>query len=335
MFCEAAQAGDAVDRQLARNSDVLSQVVCSFGNDRPALFLTCGRGSSGHAASFFRHIVQAQLEILASPFDPSVASVLSKSPPIQNGVGLVISQSGQSPDIVAFARRYREAGNRIIAIVNEPRSPLALAADFVVPVHAGKELSIAATKSYLASMFAALQVVAVQPDARITPADLDIVPGLLRRAWELDWSVFERGVKTARGMFVIGRGVGLGAAGEAALKLKETCLIQAEAFSAAEVRHGPMALLSEGFPVLIFRQEDETSMSVDAFANLAVAKGCKVFVTGKEISGATCLPCLDAPALIQPLLQVQTFYRAANAIAVARGRDPDCPANLEKITETT
>lgn len=334
MFSEAAQASDALARQLALNSDVLALLARSLAADRPSLYVTCARGSSGHAASFFRYLSQARLDILACPFEPAIASVFGKSPAIGNGIGVVISQSGQSPDLIAFARRYRVAGNRIIALVNNPQSPLALAADFVVPLQAGKELSVAATKSFSASLFAALQLAAVHENVGLSLDDLQGVPDLVERAWAMDWSPLVAGLSHAPGLFVIGRGVGFAAAGEAALKLKETSSIHAEAFSAAEVCHGPMALLGEGFPVLIFRQDDETSASIDSFARLAVAKGCRVLIVGAHIPGATSLPCVPAPAVVQPLLQIQSFYRAANAIALERGMNPDRPANLQKVTET-
>lgn len=334
MFCEARAASQAVARQLPVCEEVLSDLTHSIAADRPTFYLTCARGSSDHAATFFRYLVETKLGVITSSFHPSVNSVYGQSPPIGNGIGVVISQSGQSPDIVSFAQRYRDKGNRIIAIVNDEKSPLAQTADFVLPLCAGTEVSVAATKSFIASLFAVVRFVARHPESGITREQLQGVPELLDRAWDADWRSLVEGIHRASGLFVIGRGPGFAVAAEAALKLKETSAIHAEAFSAAEIRHGPMTLLAHDFPLLVFRQDDEGASSVDAFARFAVAQGCKVFVVGKAIAGAVELPCVPAPAIIQPLVQIQSFYRAANDIALARGRNPDHPAILSKITET-
>lgn len=334
MFCEAAEASQAVRRQLQGCEQVLSDLAKSIEADRPTLYLTCARGSSDNAATYFRYLVETRCGVITSSFHPSVNSVYGRVPPIGNAIGVVISQSGQSPDIVSFAQQYRKNGNRIIAIVNEEASPLARIADFVLPMCAGEETSIAATKSFIASMFSVIRLAALHPDAGIAQRQLPGVPDLLDRAWEADWSALVEGIGQASGLLTIGRGPGFAVAAEAALKLKETSCIHAEAFSAAEVRHGPMALLSKGFPVLVFRQDDEGAKSVDALTQVAIDQGCKVFIAGKAIHGTIELPCVTASPIFQPMLQIQSFYRAANAIALARGRDPDRPAILKKITET-
>lgn len=334
MFCEAAEASQAVSRQLQAGEQVLCDLAKSIAADRPALYLTCARGSSDNAATYFRYLFETRCGVITSSFHPSVNSVYGRTPPIGNAIGVVISQSGQSPDIVSFAQQYRNSGNRIIAIVNDETSPLARIADFVLPMCAGAEVSIAATKSFIASLFSVVRLASLYPGAGITQWHLQGVPDLLDRAWEADWSALTEGIGQASGLLTIGRGPGFAVAAEAALKLKETSGIHAEAFSAAEVRHGPMALLSRGLPVLVFRQDDEGAGSVDAFTQVAIAQGCKVFVAGKAIPGASQLPCVAAPLILQPMLQIQSFYRAANAIALAHGRDPDRPALLKKVTET-
>ena len=137
-----------------------------------------------------------------------------------------------------------------------------------------------------------------------------------------------------RRLYVIGRGYGLGIAQEAALKFKETCGLHAEAFSAAEVRHGPMALVGPDLPLLVFRQGDETGEGVDALVADAVARGATVLVADGASPGAIPLPCPSAHPAIEPILQVQAFYRAVEALARARDFDPDRPPHLRKVTET-
>ncbi|MGH8309380.1 MAG: SIS domain-containing protein, partial [Steroidobacteraceae bacterium] len=138
----------------------------------------------------------------------------------------------------------------------------------------------------------------------------------------------------AQSLYVIGRGVGLGIAQEAALKLKETCGLHAESFSAAELRHGPMALVRRGFPAIVFCQDDETRVGIEALAAEIAAQGADVMLAGAEHPHALNLPAIASHPVIEPMLLTQSFYRMVNQLAIARGRDPDRPPNLTKITET-
>jgi glucosamine--fructose-6-phosphate aminotransferase (isomerizing) len=133
---------------------------------------------------------------------------------------------------------------------------------------------------------------------------------------------------------VVGRGLGLGVAQEAALKLKETCGLHAEAFSAAELRHGPMALVGPDLPLLVFRQSDQTEASIDEAVEAARMRGADVLVAGGEANGAALLPSLRNHPAIEPMLQIQSFYRAAVRLSILRGFDPDRPPHLAKVTET-
>jgi glucosamine--fructose-6-phosphate aminotransferase (isomerizing) len=133
---------------------------------------------------------------------------------------------------------------------------------------------------------------------------------------------------------VVGRGLGLGIAQEAALKFKETCGLHAEAFSAAEVRHGPMALVGPGFPLVVFRQSDQTEASIEALVEEVVGRGGEVFLAGPPVPGAVVLPTVQAHPVLEPMLQIQSFYRAVNALSIKRGFDPDRPPHLRKVTET-
>jgi glucosamine--fructose-6-phosphate aminotransferase (isomerizing) len=202
------------------------------------------------------------------------------------------------------------------------------------PLQAGAERSVAATKSYIATLAASLDLVAAWSGDAALSAALDDAPALLGKSWALNWTPLVDGLADARGLYVIGRGLGLGIAQEAALKFKETCGLHAEAFSAAEVRHGPMALIGPDFPLLVFRQADKTGVGVDALVAAALAQGGTVYCAGAALPGAITLPTIAASAAIQPMLQIQSFYRAVNALSVARGFDPDSPPNLRKVTET-
>jgi glucosamine--fructose-6-phosphate aminotransferase (isomerizing) len=222
-----------------------------------------------------------------------------------------------------------------VALVNDTDSPLAASAEFVVPLRAGEERSVAATKSYIASLTAILHVTARwNRDPRLAKALADL-PTVLRTAWTQDWSEVVELLADARNLFVIGRGLGLGIAQEAALKLKETCGLHAEAFSAAEVMHGPMTLVTAGFPVLAFTQADETRAGLMRVIEEFRARGAPVLLAepGDARPGHLHVPAIGDPACT-PVLAIQSFYRVVNRLALRRGRDPDAPPNLRKVTET-
>jgi glucosamine--fructose-6-phosphate aminotransferase (isomerizing) len=328
MFAEAAESADVVAGQLEANAAIVAALAERLRAAPPRGVLTFARGSSDHAATFAKYVIETRLGVLTTSAAPSIASVYGGMPDVSGMLALAISQSGRSPDILAGLVAARSAGALAVALVNAGASPLADAADVALPLRAGPEQSVAATKSYLAALAAILHLAAEWSGDRALRDALQGAPELLRSAWRCDWSPLVDRLTDARGLYVIGRGPGFGIAQEAALKLKETCRIHAEAFSAAEVRHGPMALVGREFPVLLFRQHDETAAGIDELAADLEARGAPVFVAGRD------LPVPPAHPLIEPLLQIMALYRTANAAALARGLDPDRPPHLTKVTET-
>jgi len=236
---------------------------------------------------------------------------------------------------VRSAEAARAGGARVVALVNAEDSPLASIADTVIPLCAGPERSVPATKSYIGALAAVLYLVAHwKKDAGLLQG-LAATPAALGAAFAQDWSPLVRGLTSAKGMFVLGRGLGLGIAQEAALKLKETCGLHAEAFSSAEVKHGPMALVKQDFPMLLFAQHDATLAGALDAAREFRARGARVWTAAPGDDHADALPLVNAPhPLCEPLLAVQSFYRAVNALALARGYDPDVPPHLHKVTQT-
>jgi glucosamine--fructose-6-phosphate aminotransferase (isomerizing) len=334
MFCEAAQAPEVVRAQLAANAARVAQLAERLRRSPPRAVVTCARGSSDHAATFARYLIETRLGLLTSSAAPSVSSVYEAAPDLSGTLMLTISQSGASPDILAVVSRARAAGAHIVALVNAEGSPLAQLADELLPLHAGTERSVAATKSYIGSLSAIVQLVAAWAgDAPLTAA-LQRAPEDLARAWQLDWSAAVTRLTAANSLYVIGRGLGLGIAQEAALKFKETCGLHAEALSAAELRHGPMALVRAGFPLLLFTQNDESRAGVMQLADELVAHGADVLLAGAPLPHTTALPTEGTHPVIEPLLFAQSFYRMANALSLARGHNPDAPPHLRKVTET-
>ena len=334
MYREAAQAPDAVREQLQANAARIARLTERLRQAPPRAVVTCARGSSDHAATFARYLIETRLGLLTSSAAPSVSSVYEVRPDLSGALLLAISQSGASPDLLAFVSGARAAGAHIVALVNAENSPLAQLADELIPLGAGLERSVAATKSYIASLAAIVHLVANWTRDVQLAAALQQAPELLERAWQLDWSAAVTRLTPANNLYVVGRGLGLAIAQEAALKLKETCGLHAEAVSAAELRHGPMALVRAAFPLLIFTQNDESRTGVAQLASELAAQGADVLLAGGSAAGANILPTEGAHPVIEPLLFAQSFYRMANALSLARGRDPERPPHLHKVTET-
>ncbi len=334
MFQEAAETADVAARQIAQDRDRVVELGQRLRALAPRAVVTCGRGSSDHAATYAKYLIETRTGVLVSSAAPSVSSLYAVQPQLQGALFLAISQSGKSPDLLAAAEAAKASGALVIALVNVEDSPLAALADAVIPLRAGPETSVAATKSCLAAFAAILHLVAAWTDDAHLFAALDALPARLRQAWSLDWSEAVGRLRGARDLYVIGRGVGFAAAQEAALKFKETCGLHAEAFSAAEVRHGPMAIVGPGFPVVMFAQPDETLEGVRELAAEFAARGAEVLLAGAQAEGVTPLPTIAADSLTQPILTLLSFYRMTAALSVARGYDPDHPPHLNKVTET-
>jgi glutamine---fructose-6-phosphate transaminase (isomerizing) len=334
MFEESAQAPGVVAAQLDANRAHAMRVGAKLRKLNPHAVVTGARGSSDNAATFAKYLIETKTATLTSSAGLSISSVYTAQPKLEGTVFLAISQSGKSPDLLATVAAAKDAGAFVVAILNDESAPLAALAHEVLPLHAGPERSVAATKTYIASVAAIAQLVAAWSDDAGLADALVLLPELLKRAWELDWGGAVARLKLVTGLYVIGRGLGFGTAQEAALKLKETCGLHAEAFSSAEVRHGPMALVKDGFPVLTFSQDDVTRGGIaDLAASFAKARA-SLILAGIARSGACNLPTIAAHPVLQPILMAQSFYRMANALSLARGHDPDSPPLLNKITET-
>ncbi len=335
MFHEAGESADAVARQVAANDDIVSRLIERLRTAPPRFIVTCARGSSDHAATFGKYVFETQVGLMTASASPSISSIYHAHQKLDGSLFIAISQSGGSPDLVRAASGAKEAGAYVVALVNVEDSPLAKVADTVVPLRAGPELSVAATKSYLCALSALVHIAARWKGDEVLYAALQATPEAMRATWAMDWSSLVDGLVDANSLFVVGRGLGLGAAQEAALKLKETCGLHAEAFSSAEVKHGPMALVGRNFPVLFLTQQDESFAGTREVADEFAARGAKVWVASPDAAQAHRLPVAAAPnPVCAPLIAVQGFYKAANALSIARGHNPDVPPHLNKVTRT-
>lgn len=336
MFAEAAETPAMVRRQHL-DTIVYDSLAQRLRNLDPPFASTCARGSSDHAATFVKHLLETHLGLPVASQAPSTVSIyggqLLRS---RNTLFLLLSQSGRSPDLLLSAKAARRAGALVVALVNDEQSPLAQLAEIVLPIRAGPETSVAATKSFLASLCAAVRLTASWSADEVLTGALSQLPDQLEKAWNCDWSEAAADLVPAQQMFVLGRGPTLAIAQEAALKFKETCGLHAEAFSIAEVAHGPMELVREGFPILVFAPEERAAVGLSELLGRFASRGARIWVAGENDYGQrrlTVVPGLH-PALA-PIAMTLSFYRLVEQVARARGRDPDRPSMLSKVTRTT
>jgi len=332
---EAREAPSAVARLLAADRDVYASLGAELRERPPQSLLTVARGSSDHAAHYMAYLIMARLGRLVTSLPMSLITLYQSRLQCDGLVSFAFSQSGQSHDLVVPTRFFRDGGARTVAFVNDMASPLADAAQWTFDLHAGVEASVAATKSYIAQLTAGARVVAAwQADPDLQRA-LDALPSALERAAQQLWQRAVDALAGADRLFVISRGLGLAVAMEAALKFKELCGIQAEAFSGAEVRHGPMALIEEGYPLVVFAPRGPAQAGLVAFAADMQGRGARVLLAAPAEIPGTELPLVETDAEdLDPIAAIQSFYPMVEALARARGVDPDAPPYLAKVTLT-
>ncbi len=335
MANEVAEIPQALARLLSASGPAIASAGAALRALDPGLVLTVARGSSDHAATYLKYAVELTAGIPVASVGPSVASVYGRSLRLSGAACIGISQSGQSPDIVEMMRSAGAGGALTIAVTNFADSPMARVSSHCLPLAAGAEQSVAATKTFICSVAAGLALLAEWQDDPALRAAVAALPDAAAQALSLDWSPLSARLSRAPQAYVLGRGPAFAIACEAALKLKETCGLHAEAYSAAEVLHGPSAIVQSGFPVLALAVEDAAQPGVIQTAERLAAQGADVFLTGCTAKGATTLPAVTGlHPLVAPLVQAVAFYAFVETLARRRGFDPDAPPHLRKVTET-
>lgn len=335
MYQEALSAGDCVAQQLAQDAERYAELGRALRSTNFHSAVTVARGSSDHASSYLAYLIMARMGRLVTSLPMSLIT-LYKSPLVtRDTLAVSISQSGQSPDVVEPIRYFRDGGATTVALVNDASSPLAQAAEWTMPLHAGKEQSVAATKSFIASMVAGARLVSEWQNDPELKDGIAALPDALRAASQADWSPAIEVLAPARNIMVVGRGISFPVALESALKFKETSALQAEAFSGAEIKHGPMALIEEGYPLLIFATRGPAQSGLVALAEEMRGRGARVLLAAPQdiASRDLTLPTAAIPDL-DPIAAIQAFYMMAAQLSEARGLDPDKPRHLSKVTKT-
>ncbi|TCN24787.1 SIS domain-containing protein [Sinorhizobium americanum] len=332
---EIDEIPEAVARLLDRSAAAVAAAGTALRAKDPAFLVTIARGSSDHAALFLKYAIELTAGRPVASLGPSLASIYGAELKLGGAAAIAISQSGKSPDIVAMAEAATRAGAVSIALTNTLPSPIADACSHPLDILAGPELAVAATKSYVNSIVAGLAVLGEwTSDAGLKRAVADL-PNQFAQAVKLDWQEFAADLCEAESLYVLGRGPALAIASEAALKFKETSGMHAEAYSAAEVLHGPVALVGARFPILVLAARDAAEVSVAEIADGMSAKGAVVHVTSARAQKAKRLPFVETGhPLTDALALILPFYGFVEAWSRSRGLNPDAPASLKKVTET-
>jgi glucosamine--fructose-6-phosphate aminotransferase (isomerizing) len=335
MLKEAVSAADCVALQLSNDVEHYAELGRKLRSTSFTSALTVARGSSDHAANYCAYLIMARMGRIVASLPMSLVTLYKSPLETRDTLTIAISQSGQSPDVVEPIRYFRAGGATTVALVNDIDSPLAHAAEWAMPLHAGKEQSVAATKSFITSLVAGARLVAQWQNDPELAAGLAALPEALREAARSDWSAALEVLAPARNIMVVGRGISFPVALEAALKFKETSALQAEAFSGAEIKHGPMALIEDGYPLLIFATRGPTQAGLVQLAAEMRGRGARVLLAAPAdvAERDLTLPVAATPDL-DPIVAVQAFYVMAAQLAEARGMDPDRPRHLSKVTRT-
>jgi glucosamine--fructose-6-phosphate aminotransferase (isomerizing) len=335
MAHELGEAPVAILRQEECLARPLAALVARLREKPPQVVVTCARGSSAHAAAFAKHLLERYAGIPVAPAAPSIASVYGGSLHLKDQLLLAISQSGRSDDLLALTASAKQSGALCVAVTNAADSPLADLCHIVLPIGAGPEVSVAATKTFIATATALARLTAAWTGQTELAAAIARLPERLTAAAALDWSAPLPALAEAASLVAIGRGATLAIAREAALKLKETCNLHAEAFSGAEFLHGPVSLVETRYPVLMFMPTDAAAAGMQQLAGELQRMGTALFVTGPGAAGLTRLPALPPE---QPeadaICLIQSFYAMAVELALRLDIDVDRPRHLRKVTST-
>ncbi len=332
---EIREQPDVLERLLSRERGRVARMGRELGRRDLRFVLIAARGTSDNAARYAQYALGLTRRLPVALAAPSLTTLYARPPRLSGALVVGISQSGRSPDVVETVAAATRAGVPTLAIVNDVESPLARAAERVLPLHAGEERSVAATKTYTAQLAAVALLATALADDRRLARGLSSLPGAVAEALGAEGSARRAALLLAGASraAVMGRGLNYPTALELALKLKELALLEAEGFSTADFRHGPIALAGPGYPVVVVSPPG--SVTAPDLAELAAElrrRGSAVLTIGEGERPAIRLP--RVPELLSPVVAVVPGQLLAYHASRLRGHDPDRPRGLAKVTET-
>ncbi|HTJ47672.1 MAG TPA: SIS domain-containing protein [Kofleriaceae bacterium] len=336
---EIDQQPDALERLLHERRAEIKDAAAKIRAFDPAWVVIAARGSSDNAARYAQYVLGAHNRLGVALAVPSLHTIYDAPPRYARALAIGISQSGQSPDVVSVIAAAREQGGLTIAITNDPASPLAQAAEIVLALATGAERSIAATKTYTNQLMLLAMLSAAIAESH--EAELEAVPGAVAAALEATGELGELALDyaTAGRFVVLGRGFNYCTAHELALKMKETSYVLAEPYSSADLRHGPVAMIEYGFPVVLIAPSGKASDDTSELLELLRWRRARVIalsdrddVLARAAAGIRLPP--GVPEWLSPIVTIAPGQRFAHALATAKGLDPDRPRDLTKVTKT-
>ena len=342
---EIREQPEALERLLAAVQDDVAPIAAAIARRPPSFALIAARGTSDNAARYAQYVFGGRLGLPVALAAPALTSVYGSESQLTIREALVIgiSQSGQSPDIVAVLEAARSHGSPAVAITNDLASPLADAADFVIDLRAGEERAVAATKTYTTSLAAIAALAAAIGGRDGAPDDaepLRAIPDLMAEAIALAFADVPAldDHRSARHVLAVGRGVNLATACETALKVRELCAVVAEGFSPADLLHGPIAATLPGTPALVTAFAGPARESIEDVVAALEQRSAEVTVITDRPGIVGRHSILRTPPVAQewltPLVAVVPGQVYALRQAVLRGRDVDQPVGLTKVTST-
>ncbi|MGN6755112.1 MAG: SIS domain-containing protein [Thermomicrobiales bacterium] len=346
-------AGELMAREIGEQPDVLAAALqqrarveeigraLRVNRDEIAFVTIAARGTSDNAARYAQYLFGALNQLPVALATPSLYTLYAAPPDLRRSLVIGISQSGASPDIVAPVAEARRQGAPTLAITNDPNSPLARTAEFVIPIGAGLERSVAATKTYTAQLLALAMFSAALAGDEARWADLTAVPEAVAAALTLDAEIARRAerYRYLDRLVTGGRGYCYGTAFELALKLKETCYLLAEPYSPPDFLHGPVAIIEDGFPALLVVPSGATFTDMLAFIEQLRERGAELLIISDRDEALALahtplrLP-RAVPEWLAPLPAIVPGPLLALHLAQVKGHNPDQPRGLSKVTRT-
>lgn len=317
----------------SRRAEIAQQVRAVLPDDLAGILLVA-RGSSDNAAVFGRYAFELASRRPVALAAPSLATLYGARTDLRGWLVVAVSQSGKTPEIVTVAEAARAAGGRVVAMTNDPSSALAGAADATVALGAGDERAVPATKTFTAQLAAFAAIAEALGEVPWQGRDWDALPDAVRDVLDSPAPV-ERvaaRLRDAEGLITVGRGFLFATALEASLKLKEAALLNAQGYSAADLLHGPIAVVAPDLPVMAFVADGPARAAMDELVTAVRGRGADVVLVG-PVDGDLPVRVNVAEAL-SSIPQTVRAQQVARAVALLRGLDPDTPRGLSKVTMT-
>lgn len=334
MAKEIKEIPEIIAKQGESNAPMLIKLAEFLRKSPPSGITLLGRGSSRNACYYAKYLFELSYDRPVSLASPSIASIYNRTLNFENQLLFVCSQSGASPDLIKYVENAKAGGATVIGLINDESSPLAQASDFLFSLKAGKEHSVAATKSYIATLYAFASIYAMFSEKNDLADELYHLPEVMDQLVNTRWDNFSDTMIDTQELFCLGRSYALSTAKEVSLKFNETCQVFSKDYSSSEFFHGPLALIEKGIPIVHFLCNDEShKVSLETNQKL-IDLGANVYtVDSKAFDEKTLIVPTSSP-IIQPLIQTTVLYSIIEQISVKKGLNPDTPPFLNKVTKT-